>query len=379
MHVAMLSSVNEPLEKITSGVPKATIELVRALRKYCSDVNIDIISLNPNVSKIVEYKSDAGSIFWLPTWKHGRSATLYFFDILKVLKFIKNRKYDLVHSHAFPEMIIAGELASRPHVVTIHGIVSKEANTYGNNPIILLREYLRTKLEKWYFKRIKVLISISSYVEKQLPLNAKRRIYKIDNAIGEKYFNLADDTKKGVILQVGTLTKRKGSEILIEAAKILLEKKIPFTLKLVGSTPDQTYLKLIKDQILKYRLKENIFILGTVSEEELTRFYEEAQIVCLCSSEETSPLSLAQGMAAGKIVIGSRSAGIPMIIDENKTGLLFEPDDYSSLANVLIDVLQNYRSYENMRASAIRDALDRFHPRIVAEKTKAVYNILKNG
>ncbi len=375
----MLSSVNEPLEKITSGVPKATIELVRALRKYCSDVNIDIISLNPNVSKIVEYKSDAGSIFWLPTWKHGRSATLYFFDILKVLKFIKNRKYDLVHSHAFPEMIIAGELASRPHVVTIHGIVSKEANTYGNNPIILLREYLRTKLEKWYFKRIKVLISISSYVEKQLPLNAKRRIYKIDNAIGEKYFNLADDTKKGVILQVGTLTKRKGSEILIEAAKILLEKKIPFTLKLVGSTPDQTYLKLIKDQILKYRLKENIFILGTVSEEELTRFYEEAQIVCLCSSEETSPLSLAQGMAAGKIVIGSRSAGIPMIIDENKTGLLFEPDDYSSLANVLIDVLQNYRSYENMRASAIRDALDRFHPRIVAEKTKAVYNILKNG
>ena len=376
IRVAMLSSVNESLDKITSGVPKATVELVRALKTYCPDISVDIISLNSTVSKVTEHKTEIGTIYWLPTWRHGRSATLYVFDILRILKFIKKGRYQLVHSHAFPELILAGEFSGLPHIVTIHGIIGKEAKKNGKRILSTIRETVRGVIEKWYMARINYLISISRYVETQLPKNSHAHIENIDNAINESFFNLKLPTSSNRILQVGVVTYRKGAHLLLEAAALLKEANLNFSIHLVGATPDVNYLRSLKSFIKENELESYVHIHGTVNDDELKIQYSLANVICLTSFEETSPLSLSQGMAAGKIVIGSDAAGIPYLIEDGHNGRLFQSGDPKHLSIVIREILMGKSNNTQMSENAKSTALEKFHPQNVAKKTLAIYESL---
>ena len=58
----------------------------------------------------------------------------------------------------------------------------------------------------------------------------------------------------------------------------------------------------------------------------LERFFDRSRIIVLSSiCFEGFPVSLAQAMLYGKPVVAPRIGGIPEIVDEGVTGLLFEP------------------------------------------------------
>jgi glycosyltransferase involved in cell wall biosynthesis len=120
------------------------------------------------------------------------------------------------------------------------------------------------------------------------------------------------------------------------AGRISPEKGVEDLLDAAGRLPDLP-LRVAGDASAMPALREqataNVTFAGFLSREELGPFYRTARFVVLPSRAfEVFPLVLCEAMAHGLPVIASRIGGLPEIVDDGETGLLFEPGDTAELA-----------------------------------------------
>lgn len=145
------------------------------------------------------------------------------------------------------------------------------------------------------------------------------------------------DINKPVIGQVGCLIYGKGIDLLIEAAKRLIQKEIEFHIVLVGSGPDEDEFKTM---VKHYKLENYITFAGETDSPEL--FYKHIfDINVLASRTEAFGITLAEGAACGLPCVGANTNGIPEIICDTKTGFLFEPGNADDLADKLETLINN--------------------------------------
>ncbi len=158
------------------------------------------------------------------------------------------------------------------------------------------------------------------------------------------------DDKIPVIGQVGSLIYRKGIDLLVEAAKRLLEKEIKFHIVLVGSGLEEIELK---NMITLYGLDNYFMFAGDTDSPEF--FYQHIfDINVLASRSEAFGLTLAEGSACGLPCVGSNTEGIPEVIVDTKTGFLFESGNANDLADKL-EVLINDPVLRNKMGKKGRD------------------------
>jgi glycosyltransferase involved in cell wall biosynthesis len=370
MHVAVLGPAPNMFEAVPNGVTCATIELIRAFGRYCPEVKVTLVTLSDRVDVVTQRLESSVDVLYVPTRKKGRTWVLYLPDILRLKRTLQKLRPDVVHSQGLPEYILAGEFSGFPHIATIHGIIRNEAGLEKAQIKDLLRAFIRALMEQYYIRRVHHIIIISPYVKRFVEQVSRAHIYQIDNPINEKYFSISSKAIPGYILQVGSLVFRKGAHVLIEALSMIKEDwlKVHF----VGGTPDARYQEELRRQISEKNVESKVVFHGAVSDLELLDCYSKASVVCLCSFEETSPLSLAQAMAVGKTIVASRSGGIPDLIHDGNTGILFEAGSSRELASILKK--QIGETPENALAiKARQEALDRFHPKSVAKRTLDAY------
>ena len=84
-------------------------------------------------------------------------------------------------------------------------------------------------------------------------------------------------------------------------------------------------------------------------------------------------MAIAEAMAAGVPVIASNRCGMPYMVQEGQTGFLIDPESTDQIAERLACLLDSPRLCQQMGEAAREVAMGRFHPRAVAEKTRAVY------
>ncbi|RJP25484.1 MAG: glycosyltransferase family 1 protein [Candidatus Abyssobacteria bacterium SURF_5] len=148
------------------------------------------------------------------------------------------------------------------------------------------------------------------------------------------------------ILFIGSLFPGKGVHVLLRALREVLKDVPELTADIVGSGPaEEELLKLSKE----LGLQECVRFTGGVPPERLKQYYTRATVLVLPATIlENCPLVLLEAMAAGRPVIGSRVGGIPEIIVDGETGLLFEPNNSTDLADKLRIVLQNRQRANEM-------------------------------
>lgn len=135
----------------------------------------------------------------------------------------------------------------------------------------------------------------------------------------------ADITKKDdYILFFGRLSREKGIHTLIEACSQLPD----VTLKVVGTGPLEDELKRVCDS----RKLRNIEFLGYKKGTPLYELVRNARFVCVPSEwYENNPMTIVESYSLGTPVIGANIGGIPEIVEEGKTGYLFESRDAKML------------------------------------------------
>lgn len=204
------------------------------------------------------------------------------------------------------------------------------------------------------------------------------------------FFNGADDTifypaseeasekrKIPTILYVGRLSPEKGVHVLIDAMRILEERKVPAVCRIVGSSGASGSKKSSFVKSLLDSRPSNVQFVGHRVKAELAQEYRKADIVC-CPSicQEAFGKVNVEAMASGVAVVASRVGGIPEIATEGGI-VLVEPDSAVQLADALQKLLEDKDLRAEIAAKGLRSFQTRFSWTVVYRQYQKIANDLQ--
>jgi glycosyltransferase involved in cell wall biosynthesis len=165
-----------------------------------------------------------------------------------------------------------------------------------------------------------------------------------------------------VIGLVGRINRWKGHVLLIEAAEILASRGLhDFSIVFVGSpVAGQEHIKRsLVDRIARCTVSRRISLLDF--HEDIWPIWSAIDICCVPSTEpEPFGLVAVEAMAIGKAVVAASHGGLPEIVDDGTTGLLFEPNNAVALADALSCLISDRPLRTRMGAAARQVAAVKF-------------------
>ncbi|MDF1878447.1 glycosyltransferase [Sulfurimonas sp. SAG-AH-194-C20] len=256
-----------------------------------------------------------------------KSNIFMFLSARKLAKIIDTKEIELIHLHWTKDI---------PFVVLAKLISHKKPKIIQSRHMTMTR-YKDDFYHNFLYKNIELMLPVTKQVKEQL-------IKFIPESVRPKLEVLyvgSDELKKQELLKlqnsgfhigmVGRINREKGQHLLIEAVSILKSKGVTVNAHIVGNPMQESYLEELKALVKDKKLEDRVFFLGFVKEPQA--FYEACDVVVLASKKETFGLVLVEAMKVGVAVIGSNSGGVVEIIDNKKTGLLFESQNAKSLAD----------------------------------------------
>lgn len=155
------------------------------------------------------------------------------------------------------------------------------------------------------------------------------------------------------------------------------EKDIPTLMGVAANEADVPFKAAGAYERMPQLLDEaprNFEFLGHLHQEELRRFYRNSRIIVLCSTwYEGFPTILAQAMLHGKPIVCSRIGGLPEIVDDGVTGLLFEPGNAEDLASKIRYLWDRPDLCRQMGQAGREKALREYSPEKYYERLMAAY------
>lgn len=136
------------------------------------------------------------------------------------------------------------------------------------------------------------------------------------------------DAPVPTVTSVGRLAAPKDFPTLVRAlARVDAE---PFRARIVGDGPDRDE---VDATIRESGLSERVELLG--ERRDVVDLLAASDVFVLSSTSEAMPMSVLEAMAAAVPVVGAAVGGIPELVEDEVTGLLFEPRDVDGLAAAL--------------------------------------------
>lgn len=300
----------------------------------------------------------------------------------KFLSIYREEKPDIIHVQGVvPGAILFNKEYSNSFVVTQHAILSEERLWQVSvNRKLLFR--FKELVENYYFKRIENLIFISEYNKNIYHNNfSKATKHKlIPNPVNTIFFDSktvinVQDQKQNEMYFVGEIKKRKGLHVLLKSIAILKQNKMNSKVHVIGGFKEEAYEKEIKSLISTLDIEENIIFCGWKNQQQILEYIPNIPVFVLPSFQETLPLSIAEALCHGKIVVATNKCGIPEMIQDKKSGYLFEPGDSEGLAKQLETIFTQDNATISQNALL---ASRRYHPKNVVDETIAFYKSMMN-
>ena len=171
-----------------------------------------------------------------------------------------------------------------------------------------------------------------------------RKVTQIYNPIDKQLENI--NTKYNVnskkIISVGRLTKQKNFEMLVDVAKIVLEKHKDYSWHIFGIGEDEGK---IENKIKKYNLGERLILMGR--SENLYDLYKDYSMMVMTSRYEGFPMTLLEGMACKLPLISfDIQTGPNEIIKEGINGFLIKPFEIEDMGKKICVLIEDKEKME---------------------------------
>lgn len=147
---------------------------------------------------------------------------------------------------------------------------------------------------------------------------------------------------------------RKKVDVLVRAFEIV-SKQRPQARLLLAPPRAQTAQELVAD--LDDEVRQRVTVRVPSDSNELAQMYRHASVSVLPSVDEAFGLVLVESLASGTPVVGTRSGGVPDVIDDEGIGRLAPPMDVDGLARAILETLDlalDPGSAPACRAAALR-------------------------
>lgn len=135
---------------------------------------------------------------------------------------------------------------------------------------------------------------------------------------------------------VGRLSEQKGHLLLVEAARRLAAEGKAFKLVFVGDGPLRTNIETL---ITLYSLQDHIEITGWASNTEVQQQILASRALVLSSFAEGLPVVIMEALALERPVLSTYVAGIPELVEPERSGWLVPPGSVEALTDAMRAVL----------------------------------------
>ena len=286
------------------------------------------------------------------------------FDVkthLKVLKVIKEFKPHIIHGAVFEGITMASICGSLSRVPIIIGEETSDPTNRSSKANLLMKSFSLLN-----HRMVGVSPAAYSYLVNTIKVD-KMKAVLINNGV-EPSVEVSDMQKKSlrerfelgndnfVIGFVGRLfDEYKRVSDLITAFASIIDTHPTARLLIIGDGPDKE--KLIK---LAERLNITSKIIFAGYQSDTRPFYSIMNLFVLPSLNESFGLVLVEAMFAKIPVIASRVGGIPYIVKEKSTGLLFTPKDVEGLSSHLLYMIENSSKAVDMGRQGYEVAMKEF-------------------
>lgn len=301
--------------------------------------------------------------------------------VKQVRKLLEDLRPDVVHTHQAGALLYAGAAAERVGVPVVH--------TEHNNHLRKCRgrlDRLRVKLlgrvAGRYARRIfcvsaDVLASVrAGHV---YPADKTSVVY---NGISLSPYTLTGDTagvraslgipaNAPVVGTVGRLDEVKQQDVLLRAFAVLRKSLPAAHLVLVGDGPKMAELRSLAAAL---SVAEFAHFVGF--QRRPVTYLNAMDAFALTSRIEGMPLVILEAWAAGVPVVASRVGGIPEMVEDGRTGLLFEAENQAALVEHLSSLLRRDGPAARLADAARRHVLENFSAAAMAANYQHNYRDL---
>ena len=379
------------------GVEKVVLEVLKEMDKSKFDIKLALQYENENlfeneIPKEVNYKYMLPqkiidkSLYFRERKKNIFYKILYSFMlsyekyIIKknYLEFSKDREIVIdFKSGDFLKLINLENVAKKKRICWLHGEI-KNLNKYEKR-----KKFLRENLNKCD-KVVCICEDMKNGVIKEIP-ELKEKLEVIYNPFdiekikikSNDYSEIKDDEKKlledNYIIMVSRLElKMKDFNTLIKAFKIVNQKRKNIKLYLLGEGPDREKIEnMIKDE----DLQEYIKLLGV--KKNPYPWIKNSKLLVHSSRYEGLPTVLIEALILNKIIISSDCPTGPReILDNGKYGSLVEVGDYDSMAQEILELLQENSKKKEKYLSNIDKSIERFDKKNIIKQIERVLDSL---
>lgn len=260
--------------------------------------------------------------------------------IPKLAKVFRSLRPDVVHTHQIPTLFYAGPAARRygriPVVHTEHG----------------LPRFAQQRKTRWLGRLSGLHCNLFFCLTREMAdetrkhrVVAGRKIRTIRNGIDLTAYRPAADpaalrralgipASAPVVGSVGRLAQVKRFDMLIRAVSQIRRQFADTRLLLVGDGPERDALGRVAREC---GIDDVVYFVGY--QPNVSDYLRVMDCFALTSSSEGTPQAVLEASVARLPVVASRVGGLPEVIDDGRTGLLFDPMDEQDLVRQLAAVL----------------------------------------
>lgn len=359
------------------GVVTSTWHLIEGLLQLGS-VEVHVVTTSTALRDRLVFSSEAVDYHYLPGQKRLNTLTMYRLTRRRILDEIDAIRPDVVHAQT---TTLYGPIcldSGYPAVVSVHGIISEElahASGWGER----LRGRVHALSQKRTVARADHLIQPTTYPQHRLGASTNARWHDTGNAISDRFFSVERHPRPDTVLYVGAVMRRKRLVDLVEALALLARQGTALQLRVAGPEVETSYATEVRHVIAAHGLEERVSLLGLLDQAQLEGELAGCTTLVLPSGQETSPMVIAEAMAAGVPVIATDVGGVTSLLTDGVTGLVIPPGEPKLLAEAIERLIEVPDLGLRLATAARTEADHRFRSVEVAARILDVYRLAVRG
>lgn len=294
-------------------------------------------------------------------------------------KYLKEHQIDLIHTHDFYTNVFGMAAAS---LAGLKARIASKRETGG------MRSGSQDLVEKFAFARAHAIVVNSGSVKNYLAVRGipDPKIHLIYNGLDIKRFDVTAKDRS-VFLQKHLLPEDEGSHLISLVANLRHDvKNIPMLLRAakgVVVSDDSAHfviagegelLDMLQEQTVEFGIAGNVHFIGRCA--DVPELLTNSFACVLTSTAEGFSNAILEYMAAGKPVVATNVGGASEAVVHDRSGYLIDSNDDRSLAEHLLDLLQDPAKAARLGGEGKRIVTSKFSEAAQLQQTVELYNSL---
>ncbi len=320
---------------------------------------------------------------WLKPESLAMYLKLFFFSFRL---FCKSEIHFIHAGRVLPEGLVGwilGKIFKKSLVIYAHG---EEITTW--------RQPAKFKVMTYVYKQADCVIANSEFTKNELlklgVLNS--RVKKVSPGVELAHFRpglkiddlkllIGVDKNKKLIFSVGRLTRRKGFDQTIRSISRLNKNGLDVHYAIAGTGEDSEYLESLAKNL---GVAENVHFLGHVTEIDLPRWYNAADVFVMPNREingdtEGFGMVFIEANACGKPVVSGMAGGTGGAVIHGETGFRIDGNSLNELTETIGKLLTDQSLSNQLGKNGLRRARELFSWNSIAEQTKKINQYLRES